>query len=123
MPRRPLKTFIPTAQELLSLDLPTLGGILLSHLKSYEGERTVWQQSGLNQGYFLAFMEARGVGLGPMPKEPEYGADQPKVTPSGVLHTLCTFSTALRARVTFSRMSRAEAVQINGLGFWLCRSM
>ncbi len=80
MPRRPLKTFISSADDLLQLDLSSLGRILLEHLKSYEGDRTVWQQAGLNRGYFVNFMEARGIGLGLMPKEPEYGADQPKVT-------------------------------------------
>lgn len=77
---RPLKSFIPTADEVLSLDLPTLGGILLMHLKSYEGLNTVYQRAGLNRGYFLAMLENRNVGLGPLPKEPEYGAPQPEVT-------------------------------------------
>lgn len=41
---RPLKSFFPTAEELLHQDLPTLGPVLLAHLKSYEGANTVFQQ-------------------------------------------------------------------------------
>jgi len=77
---RPLKSFFLTADELLLQDLPTLGRVLLTHLKSYEGLNTVWQQAGLNRGYFRAMLENRNVGLGPLPKEPEYGARQPEVT-------------------------------------------
>jgi len=77
---RPLNSFFATADELLRQDLPTLGGILLTHLKSYEGLNTVYQHAGLNRGYFRAMLENRNVGLGPLPKEPEYGARQPEVT-------------------------------------------
>ena len=38
---------------------------------------------------------------------------------SGPRQTDCTLLRLLRARWTFSRMSEALAVQINGLGFWL----
>jgi hypothetical protein len=41
MALRPLKSFLPTAEELLQQDLPTLGGIVFTHLKSYEGLNTV----------------------------------------------------------------------------------
>ena len=77
---RPLKSFFPTADELLQQDLPTLGEVLLTHLKSYEGLNTVYQHAGLNRGYFRAMLENRNVGLGPLPKEPEYGTRQPEVT-------------------------------------------
>jgi hypothetical protein len=77
---KPLKSFIPTADELLSLDLLRLGQILLLHLKSYEGLNTVYQHAGLNRGYFRAMLENRNVGLGTLPKEPEYGSLQPEVT-------------------------------------------
>lgn len=77
---KPLKSFIPTADELLSLDLLRLGQILLLHLKSYEGLNTVYQYAGLNRGYFRAMLENRSVGLGPLPKEPEYGSRQHEVT-------------------------------------------
>jgi hypothetical protein len=80
MALRPLKSFFPTADELLQEDLPTLAKILLVHLKSYEGLNTVSQHGGLNRGYFQAMLENRSVGLGPLPKEPEYGARQPAVT-------------------------------------------
>jgi hypothetical protein len=60
--------------------LPTLGRVLLTHLKSYEGLNRVWQHAGLNRGYFRAMLENRNVGLGPLPKEPEYGARQAEVT-------------------------------------------
>ena len=77
---RPLKSFFPTADELLQQDLPTLGRVLLTHLKSYEGLNTVYQHAGLHRGYFRAMLENRSVGLGPLPKEPEYGTRQPEVT-------------------------------------------
>jgi hypothetical protein len=77
---RALKSFFPTADELLHHDLPTLGGVLLTHLKSYQGLNTVYQHAGLNRGYFRAMLENRNVGLGPLPKEPEYGTRQPEVT-------------------------------------------
>jgi hypothetical protein len=77
---RPLKSFFSTADELLQQDLPALGGVLLTHLKSYEGLNTVYQHAGLNRGYFRAMLENRNIGLGPLPKEPEYGTRQPEVT-------------------------------------------
>lgn len=80
MPFHSLKSFFPTADELLPQDLPTLGAVLLTHLKSYEGLNTVYQYAGLNRGYFRAMLENRNVGLGSLPKEPEYGARQPEVT-------------------------------------------
>jgi hypothetical protein len=80
MALRPLKSFFSTADDLLQEDLPSLGKILLVHLKSYEGLNTVCQHGGLNRGYFQAMLENRSVGLGPLPKEPEYGARQPEVT-------------------------------------------
>jgi pyrimidine deaminase RibD-like protein len=80
MPFRSLKSFFSTADELLRQDLPTLGAVLLTHLKSYEGLNTVYQHAGLNRGYFRAMLENRNVGLGPLPKEPEFGIHQPEVT-------------------------------------------
>jgi hypothetical protein len=80
MPFRALKSFFSTADELLRQDLPTLGAVLLTHLQSYEGLNTVYQHAGLNRGYFRAMLENRNVGLGPLPKEAEYGIRQPEVT-------------------------------------------
>lgn len=77
----PLKSLLPTADDVLNAELETLGGLLLRHLKSCEGVSPVFQHAGLNRGYFIAIMERRNVGLGPLPsKEPEYGAKQPAVT-------------------------------------------
>jgi hypothetical protein len=77
---RPLKSFFPTADELLRKDFPTLGTVLLKHLESYEGRNTVYQHAGVNRGYFRAMLENRHIGLGPLPKEPEYRDRQPQVT-------------------------------------------
>jgi hypothetical protein len=38
---------------------------------------------------------------------------------SGVRHTDCTLTRAVRARFTFSSMSEAEAVHMKGFGRWL----
>src|ERR1035438_9748271 len=76
----PLKSFFPTADELLLQDLPTLGRALLTHLQSYKGLNTVYQHAGLNRGYLRAMLENRNIGLGSLPKEPEYRDRQPEVT-------------------------------------------
>jgi hypothetical protein len=44
---RLLKSFFPTADGFLQQDFSTLGGVLLAHLKSYEGLNTVYQHAGL----------------------------------------------------------------------------
>jgi hypothetical protein len=82
MPVRDLKSFLPTAEELLATDLPKLGEILLLHLHSWKDERKVWQPiGGLNRGYFVQVLEGREQGLGPPRRaQPEYGAKQPEVT-------------------------------------------
>jgi hypothetical protein len=77
---RPLKSFLPTADDVVNSDLPTLGQILLAHLKSYEALNTVVQHGGINRRYLQAMLENHQVGLGPMPKETEYGTRQPEVT-------------------------------------------
>jgi hypothetical protein len=77
---RPLKSFLPTSDDVVNSDLPTLGKILLVHLKSYEGLNTVYQHAGLSRRHFQAMLENRQVGIGPMPKETEYGSRQPEVT-------------------------------------------
>lgn len=77
----PLKSLLPTAHDVLDADLDTLGGLLLRHLKSCEGVSPVFQHGGLYRDYFIAIMERRNIGLGPLPsKEPEYGAEQPAVS-------------------------------------------
>ena len=42
---------------------------------------------------------------------------------SGVRQAECRLSSVRRARLTFSKISEALAVQMKGLGFWLCLSM
>jgi hypothetical protein len=79
MALRPLKTFFPDADEIVNCDMPTLGTTLLTHLKSYEGLNTVYQHAGLNRRYFQAMLENHNVGLGPLPKETEYGPRQQEV--------------------------------------------
>ncbi len=46
--------------------MPTLGGILLVHLKSHEGLNTVYQHAGLCRRYFLAMLEKQNFGLEPL---------------------------------------------------------
>jgi hypothetical protein len=75
---RALKSFFPTADELLAADISHLGEIVLVHLNSYEGR--VKQNGRLYQGYLLAMLENRNVGLGRLPPAPEYGPRQPEVT-------------------------------------------
>lgn len=80
---RPLKSFLPTADDVVNSDLPMLGRILLVVLKSYEGQSPAVYQpvGGINREYFLAVMEHRNVMIGPLPgNEPEYGARQPEVS-------------------------------------------
>src|SRR6267378_4012966 len=77
----PLKSILPTANDVLQAELEDLGAVLLKHLKSCEGKSPVFQHAGLNREYFIAIMERRNIGLGPLPsKDPEYGAKQPQVT-------------------------------------------
>ena len=76
-----LKSLLPSANDVLNADLETLGRLLLRHLKSCERLSPVFQQAGLNRDYFIAIMERRNIGLGPLPSnEPEYGVQQPAVS-------------------------------------------
>lgn len=76
---RPLKSFLPTAEDVLSLDLPRLAEIVLVHAFSYE--------TGVKQGGKVYPDHLRGtlnnvnmfLGL-TLLKEPEYGARQSEVT-------------------------------------------
>jgi hypothetical protein len=97
---RPLKSFFPTADELLQQDLPTLGKALLAHLQSYKGQNTVYQHAGLNRGYFRAMLENRSIGLGPLPKEAEYHARQPMQAPP------------IGKKPDFSKERNSEGIQI-----------
>jgi hypothetical protein len=74
---RPLSQFVPTAGELLSLDVGALGIILLRHLKSYEGGGgggSVYQNGLYSQHNFLDAQNLRGYG-----QQPEYGDKQSEV--------------------------------------------
>ena len=75
---RPLGSFFPIADDLLTSDLPHLGEILLVHLNSYQDR--VKQHGQINPEYLRAMLENRNVGLGPLPPEPEYGTRQPEIT-------------------------------------------
>ncbi len=58
---RSLMSLVPTAAELLALDLEQLGGVLLRHLKSYEGVygNTVYQNGLISQKNFADSLEAK----------------------------------------------------------------
>jgi hypothetical protein len=80
---RPLKSFLPTADDVVNSELPTLGRILLVVLKSYEGQSPAVYQpvGGINREYFFAVMEHRNAYIGPLTGNgPEYGARQPDVS-------------------------------------------
>ena len=79
MALRSLKSFFPTADQLLAADLSHLGEVLLVHLNSYEGR--VKQHGRLYLNHLLAILDNRNTGLGPYPPGPEYGPRQPEVTP------------------------------------------
>jgi hypothetical protein len=64
MALRHLSSFMPTADGLLTLDLPRLGGFLLLHLKSYEGLNTVFQNGHLNRDYFTRCWRTETSALG-----------------------------------------------------------
>src|SRR5262245_25894899 len=76
---RPLKWFLPTADSVLSLDLPNLGEIVLVHAFSYERG---FKQSGLVHPEYLEKAlnnQQTYTGL-PLLPEPEYGTRQQEVT-------------------------------------------
>ncbi len=78
----PLKTFFPTADDVVEADVERRGETLLKQLKTYEGGRTVHQPTGgFNRGYYIGVMEGRSLGLGSgLPSQPEYAAQQPQVS-------------------------------------------
>lgn len=73
---RSLSSLIHTADELLSLDVDALGGLLLTHLKSYDGvsSNSVYQNGLISQGNFLGMQNPTGYG-----QKPEYGDKQAEV--------------------------------------------
>lgn len=83
MAMRPLKSFLPTPDDVVNCDLPKLGRILLVVLKSYEGQKPAVYQpiGGINREYFFAVIEHRNVMIGPLPGNgPEYDARQAEVS-------------------------------------------
>ena len=77
----PLKTFFPTADQVLAADPDRLSETLLRHLKTYEGGGTVHQSAGgFNRDYYIRVMEGNARGLGPLPTQPEYTDRQPQVS-------------------------------------------
>src|ERR1039458_8660013 len=75
---RSLKSLLPTADELLALEVEELAGVLLEHLKSCETAPGGTYQNGLfNPGYLLASMKTTGYGA--TRQEPDYGDRQPQV--------------------------------------------
>ncbi len=77
----PIRSLLPNAADVLDRDLEVIGPLLLRHLKSCEGVSPIFQHGGINFGYFLAIMERRNIGLGPLPNNgPEYGTQQAAVS-------------------------------------------
>lgn len=73
---RSLSSLVPKADDLLALDVGSLGSVLLTHLKSYEGVpgNAVYQNGLLSQSNFIREQEAVGYG-----QKPEYGDKQAEV--------------------------------------------
>jgi|HubBroStandDraft_6_1064221.scaffolds.fasta_scaffold511824_1 uncharacterized protein (TIGR02391 family) len=75
-----MKTFYPTADQLLAADRDQLAETVLRHLKTYEGGGTVHQYGGYNPDYYVRVMEGTANGLGSLPIAPEYGDQQSLVS-------------------------------------------
>ena len=75
MAYRTLISFFPTANELLTADMPRLGEALLVHLKGYEGMggNVIFSNGSINQHNFLS-SQTPGYG-----QRPEYGDSQSEV--------------------------------------------
>jgi hypothetical protein len=77
---RSLSSLVPNAADLLALDVEQLGGVLLTHLKSYEGTsgNTVYQNGQICQSNFLNSLSPT-TGMAGHGQKPEYGDKQPEV--------------------------------------------
>jgi hypothetical protein len=73
---RPLSSLVPKAEDLLNLDVEALGNVLLTHLKSYDGQsgNSVYQNGLLSQSNFVRAQEDTIYG-----QKPEYGDKQAEV--------------------------------------------
>jgi uncharacterized protein (TIGR02391 family) len=76
---RPLSSLVPSAAELLALEIEELAGVMLIHLKSYEGVsgNSVYQNGLISPNNFLTTLNSRAYG--PNRNEPEYGGKQREV--------------------------------------------
>jgi hypothetical protein len=73
---RSLSSLVPDAATLLGLDVAALGGMLLTHLKSYEGvpNNTVYQHGAICQPHFIDTLTPHR-----QDQKPEYGDKQQEV--------------------------------------------
>lgn len=74
---RTLSSLVPNAADLLALEVEELAGVLLIHLKSYEGVHgnSVYQNGQISEKNLLDVWEQRA-----RDQEPEYGGRQSQVT-------------------------------------------
>ena len=86
---RSLSSLVPNAVDLLALEVPELAGMLLIHLKSYEGMHgnAVYQNGLLNQTNFLAELEANS---GPG-RQREYGDKHGCLRPTAYCRLLTAY--------------------------------
>jgi len=71
---RALSSLVPNAADLLALEVEELAGVLLTHLKSYEGTPGLNQHGLISQTNFLVAREQTRAG-----EQLEYGSHQPQV--------------------------------------------
>jgi hypothetical protein len=73
---RPLSSLVPNAADLLALEAEQLGGVLLTHLKSYEGlsGNSIYQGGKISQHNFFNSLTLTNAN-----QKPEYGEKQPEV--------------------------------------------
>jgi hypothetical protein len=73
---RSLSSLVPKAEDLINLDVDALGKVLLTHLKSYDGQsgNSVYQNNLLSQSNFVRVQEETRYG-----QKPEYGDKQAEV--------------------------------------------
>jgi hypothetical protein len=71
-----LSSLVPNAEVLLNLEIEALGILLLTHLKSYEGQpgNSVFQNGLISQSNFVRALEQTSYD-----QKPEYGDKQAQV--------------------------------------------
>src|SRR5271169_4423691 len=92
---RSLSSLVPNAADLLSLEVEELAGVLLMHLKSFEGVsgNSVYQNGQICQSNFLNAQTPTGHG-----QTPEYSAQQPQVNRALMEALTRRLSSALRTQ-------------------------